>query len=411
MNATRTMQRRCPTALQVLAIGLCVLAVARIHGDEALYGIAGHPVFEMGDPFPVVLYRVQNGALAKVRTIATRRQNAWVVKSYPEKGFVFVVSDGAAEGWYLVDILDLADMSKERSVDFDLCGGCVYGNARLLDRNGRVIFYVQAGRYYRESQTLVSQSLGLDMHRGAFVNDIDFADVTYLHHAGAQSGGVDGSDFVRGIHARAETPDQPYVGLNEDRSDLNWRLPAWFSMPEGGGLIQNANNDHVRVLSSLRGDAGQWLVFDKAAERWSSVPLSVFPPGGVRVLRRWLVREDSRPGYDAAAWPDRDGAGPASGAGAREPRFPPAVQRMGRREETPTGVLQFFDTRTATLTEHDTGHPDSEVLLIDEHDAAYFRVDDELRRADLDGGGLANEELVAKGPELLGVHWLVRGVD
>ena len=91
--------------------------------------------------------------------------------------------------------------------------------------------------------------------------------------------------------------------------------------------------------------------------------------------------------------------------------FLSAAGRFRAREVTPTGRLLFYDTRSGTSTRRDTGQPDSEVLLVDEDNVAYFRVSDELRRGHLVDGGLANEEVVARAPELWGVHWLVKGID
>ena len=190
--------------------------------------------------------------------------------------------------------------------------------------------------------------------------------------------------------------------------------------------MQVANNDHARVLLGVGGDAGRWLVLDKAARRWSPVPLTVFASGGVRLQRRWLVREDFRRGHDPAAWPGirvnvpdplrlrpvegRSDRKVPTGSADPDPFWSWKVRSsLGRK--TPTGRLQFYDTRTGAVAEHDAGHPDSEILLVDEHDAVYFRVGDELRRADIEGGGLANVEVVARAPELLVVHWLVRGSD
>ena len=419
MNTTFTMKHRLRAALGVLAAGLCALAGAGLHGSEGLYAVAGVPLGSIGDS-PAVLYRVEGGGLAKVRTVATRRQDPLVVKSYPEKGFVFVVSDGAFDGSFLVDILDLGDLSRERSVDFDTCDRCVFSEAGLLERNGHLIFYIRAGGDSPEGER-VSHYLGLDMHSGDFVRDIGRADVTYLHHAGGQSGGVDGSDYMGGIYVRERNPEQPYVLRHSDTFDLRWRLPDWFSQPEGSGIDQVANNDHGRVLSVGGGPPGtsQRLVFDKSTGRWTGVPTSTFPFGGdTRLVGRWLVREEVRDGVDRAAWDDAPGrtdlkSFPFWPTETRhgDDAFWSAEWRADLLRRTPTGRLQFYDTRTGNLVVHDTGHLDAETLMIDEHDAVYFRVGDELRRADLRDGRLANEETIAKAPELLAVHWLFRGVD
>jgi len=397
---------------------MCVVGAANLHAAEGLYAIAGVPLSSMGESSPVVLYRVENGGLTKMRTIATLGQSAHVVRSYPEKGFVFVVSDGAFDNSFLVDIIELADMSWERSVDFDFggCASCVYLKARLLERDGHLLFYLQAGGDGPKGAH-VSQSVGLDMHSGEFVHDIDRADVTYLQHSGGQAGGVDGSDVVFSIGVRERRPEQPYVTLDSDAFDLGWRLPRWFSLPEGGWLVQVANNDDARVLRTVApaGGTSEWLVLNKSAGRWHSFPLSTFPAGGdARLHGRWLIREDVHEGYDHAAWrggrgvhstPDR--AWPAEKRRGEDPYWSAEV-RAGVRRRTPTGVLQFYDTRTGNLAVKNTGHLDSETLMIDEHDVVYFRVGDELRRAAIRDGTLANEETISNAPELLAVHWLFR---
>lgn len=409
-------KHRIPDALRALAAGLCALAGASLQGNEGLYAVAGVPLGSIADS-PVVLYRVDGGSLEKVRTVATLRQNAHVVRSYPEKGFVFVVSDGAFDGSFLVDILDLGDMSRERSVDFDTCDGCTFLRARLFERNGRLVFYVRAAGDGPDGKH-VGYNVGLDMHSGDFVRDIGRGDVTYLHHAGGQAGGVDGSDVVVSIGVREQHPEQPYVTRNPDTFDLRWRLPDWFSRPEGGRIYQVANNDHARVVSVGGGAKGtpQWLVFDKSAGRWTGVPTSTFPFGGdARLVGRWLVREEVREGMDNEAWrniPRADRAAwPAAPQQRGEDPFWSAEVRADLRDRTPTGRLQFYDTRTGNVAVHDTGHLDSETLMIDDYDAVYFRVGDELRRADLGDGTVANVETVAKAPEMLAVHWLFRGVE
>ena len=94
-------------------------------------------------------------------------------------------------------------------------------------------------------------------------------------------------------------------------------------------------------------------------------------------------------------------------------QFPPflsaAVNLSQVREIAPTGRLLLCDARAKALIIHDTGEPNSEVLYVDEDDVAWYRVSDELRRAPIEDGKLGPEEVVAKAPELLAVHWLFFG--
>ena len=95
--------------------------------------------------------------------------------------------------------------------------------------------------------------------------------------------------------------------------------------------------------------------------------------------------------------------------------FPPflsAAERFSSSEETRQRVrLYIYNARTRELIVHETGEPDTEALYVDEDDAAWYRVSDELRRAPIREGRLGPEEVVAKAPELWAVHWLFFGSE
>ena len=471
---------RCRAAICTVVVGFCGYLPLSTHGQESeLYAIAGQPVRDevRYARIPIVLYRVADGTLTKVRTVATRRQGAVVVRAYREKGYVFVVSDGAKAGSFLVDILDLGDLSRQRSADFDVCTDCGYDEAHLLERAGRLIFYIGASPHVRGSIGVGSgtprRRVGLDLASGEYVDDIGRADVTHIHNTGAQSGGIDGDDYVEGIRWRQRRSSAERGVVPEVAVELDWRLPTSFPTPQAPGLVQQVNNDRIRVVYGewaewvpldearmenlveamrqrlahpgadewLESDrairdlramigrptGGERLVFDKTTERWTRVPASLLPEGPTRGFGRWLALElwHDTAHIRAMRTPQERPRNRADRGGP----FPTAAERFLSRGEMPRGRLVFYDTRSdarkndgpgdrglfvatasGTPIEHDTGNPDSEILLIDDNDVAYFRVGDELRRADLEDGRLANEEVIAEAPELLAVHWLVWGM-
>lgn len=312
---------------------------------------------------------MEDGGLAKVRTLATRRQNPKVVRSYPEKGFAFVVSDGASGSSFQVDVLDFGDMPRERSVDFDFdaCTGCAFLKARLLkarllERGGRLVFCIHA-RGYGPDGASVSQFPGLDLRGGGFVRDIGRADATCLHHQGGQSGGVDGTDYMGGIYVRERVPTSRTSCGNRTPSACSGGCRPGSRCRRGGRLIRVANNDHARVLSAAGGGAAQRLVLDKSAGRWSRVPLSAEGRRDLRLLGRWPVREDVVDGFDRAAWrgaPDVDLEAVRfwTVADCRPPGSLPIWSAAGRasyRGRTPTGRLDCYDTRTGRLAAHAAG--------------------------------------------------------
>lgn len=349
-----------------------------------------------GDLFPVVLYRVEDGGLVKMRTVATRLQDPHHVEAYHYQGFVFVTSGGATQGSFVVDILDLDEMATEKSIDFDVCRGCYLVASHLLQRGEQTIYYLRAVSEHER------RNLGLDLGSGEFVTDIDRGDDTYAYTVGGPRG-LDDNQHIGGIYIREDSPRQPYLMRDPDTFDLDWTLPDRIGTEEPRILHQSVNNDRVRVLFK-GGSPDERLIFEKATERWTAVPLSVLSRERLKAFGHWLTQERfSRQGFDA------DQVDVDLLATYRSPPFSSALERFRFRETTPSGDLLFYDARSATLIEHATGEPDSEILLVDENDIAYFRVGDELRRADLRDGELRNETLVAKAPEFWGVHWPVRG--
>ena len=95
-------------------------------------------------------------------------------------------------------------------------------------------------------------------------------------------------------------------------------------------------------------------------------------------------------------------------------RFEPfwsAAERFQEKRAAPAGRFRLYNVRTKERIAHDTGEPNSEVLFIDENDRVYYRVSDELRLAQIDGGELARPQVLVKSPVLWAVHWLVFGTE
>ena len=127
---------------------------------------------------------------------------------------------------------------------------------------------------------------------------------SHAQTTGAPPGFVDGNEHIGGIYVRDHAPDQPYLMRKPATFDLDWRLPAWFSMTEGGRLTQQVNNEHIRVLlrqgvrdtreSVLRGDGPKSHRqlsngIEHAGDRLRGCP------GFVHRLRSRVVRDVSEP--------------------------------------------------------------------------------------------------------------------
>ncbi len=378
-------------------LSLMLLASLSNAGEQQVYVLAGEPYEDFIQTFPVLLYRVESGGLTKIRTVVTRKQNAIFVRSYQDKGYVIIASYGTLPCSFLVDIIDLKAISRERSYDVDTCPDRSYIKSYLANKNGRLVYVFLA------SKELNKVHRGIDFKTQAVV-DWDPADVKYAYSYGSSGAFVDGGDFLDHIRLR-NTDKRAFV--SRWKYDLGWDVPQQIDMPRRA-IRQWLNNDQMRVLLAqeewkLGASKQTWHILDKVSNKWSTLELS----GtwfGMRPYRQWLVVEEV---YDY----DPNRLELFELETQRSPPFLSARKRFESRDVTPTGRLRLYNVHTKQRIVHDTGEANSEVLLVDENDVVYYRVSDELRRATLVDGQWKDVRLLAKTPKLWGVHWLVLGYE
>ena len=443
--------RPCIAVAPGLLLVQAFLAIACFADDERMYVITSEPNPNRAyNRAPAVLYRVEGEELEKVRTITTALQDTLFVQPYPDQGYVFVGSEGARPGAFLLDVLDLRSLGVERTLDLDGCWGCnaanhrsgcmgcCYATSQLFNQGGRLIYIVQTGTWYSEELDCACRDLGVDVVTGEAVADVSTASLGLSYEYGAPGGLVDGGDF--GIPIYADGRQAIVRGKTDARAHrLGWEIPDDMRLGPGPKYPADRafgdwarlmiNNDQMRVLHMLRGgepspgadaDKRRFHVFDKASWEWrklelrgSGVPMHAqrghvhtldtrgfYLP--MRAFREWLAAEEVYRYEPEALDMER----------LAEHRFAPfssAAERFEDDQAAPSGRFRLYNVRSKELIVHDTGEPDSEVLYVDEDRFAYFRVSDELRRARIGDGKLGPEEVLVKAPELWAVHWLFFG--
>ena len=421
-----------------------LLAIACLADEEQMYVIASEP-FPSADfnAAPAILYRVEGDQLQKARTITTTRQDTLFVHPYPDQGYVFVGSVGARPGSFLLDIVELNNVSVERTLDLDgcwgcntsnypdHCTGCRYATSHLLNREGRLIYMIRPGIRYVEQLDCACRDLGVDIHTGETISGLGTGDLRYAYLNGAPGGLVDGGEF--GAVIAADGMKAVARAEEEVRGhDLGWELPPALAMVPGSwrqAAQVMIDNDLMRVLAPVvsaaepQTDERLFYVYEKASGEWSELTL---PGSGVpmvelryhvsnldmsglyfpmRAFREWLAAEeiDKINVYEPRTF-DLEGL-----AEQRFGSFRSAAERSKNRKAALSGRFRLFNARTKDLIVHDTGEPNSEVLYVDEEARVYYRVSDELRRARIQDGRLEKSMVLVKVPELWAVHWLFVG--
>ena len=369
-------------------------------GEENLYLIASEPFDAPLATFPTLFYRLDGGQLTKIRTVTTQRQDTMFARVYHDKGYAVVASDGAAKGSFLLNVIDLESVSAQTSYDIDTCEGCFYIESYLLSRNDSLIYVIlgrDRDRVYR----------GVNLRTGAMSSDFDDRDEVHAYSGSHGNGFVDhgGGIILRNIMGVGKDA-VIYEWGNARR--LGWTLPDGLELRKDGSYaVQYMNNDHLRV-TSIGGHPRDsrsrlFYVYAKAGDAWSKLKLS----GGLfslRAYRHWLIAEEIYRGIPGSPELER----------LEVQHFPPflsAADRLRARDIAPSGRFYLYNARTQALIIHDTGEPNSEVLYVDEDDAVYYRVSDELRRAQIEDGELARPSVLVKSPVLWAVHWLFLGKE
>jgi hypothetical protein len=74
------------------------------------------------------------------------------------------------------------------------------------------------------------------------------------------------------------------------------------------------------------------------------------------------------------------------------------------------GELLIYNSVSGAMFRISTGEGDSEVLLATDK-LVYYRVNDQLFRADLDAGGLGKPLMIASGEMIVQAHWAFLGSE
>ena len=407
-----SLARRVQTRMNTKRLALksfCLLLMAFAYvgdlaaGDRGVYVIASEPCSICLPRFPTLLFRVDGENLSKIRTVTTQSQGTIFIHAFHDKGYVFVGSEGALKGSFLLDVIDLEAVSTQESYDINMCEDCSFISTNHLQiREGSLIYLVRGAR---EDQ---DRYRGVNLKTGRISTDFGVGDEGRAYLVGP------GSPFVDTNHSPLNVFDDAREALNnvyDKKSRLGWKAPGELELALGKvAAWQLVNNDQMRTISArefLDGESRSrkvgYFVFDKAAGSWSrlELPKGYFP---LRAHRHWLVTEefDPEPSIELNF---------VELAAQFYAPFPSTASRFSMRfgGSVPTGLFRFYNLYTKEMIIHDTDEPYSEVLYVDENDMVYYRVSDELRLAQIEGGKLVHSRVLVKSPEMWAVHWLFLG--
>ncbi|MDP1932670.1 MAG: hypothetical protein Q8L60_14545 [Gammaproteobacteria bacterium] len=355
--------------------------------------IAGSPANSFTINFPVFLYELIDREFKEGHTLVSLEESTVFIRPYHEHGLILVGSQTADS--FLLTVVDTDSVEELVSHEMDFCRNCIFAsNSYLLELPGNRLNFAVV--ILEAIQDLTSLRVhGVDIADGTRTI-LELGDLKYAVNFGLPGGRVDSPDFLRAIFAAGIKAVYGYT----QQLDLNWNLPEGLVLEPENAVIQLVNNSDIRVISSSLaategGDSTTLHLYSKPSQEWSSLTLN----GNslrVRGFGEWIAAEE--------AYRDEIQTGFA-GYDVAPGEFLDADERFAYSESRQTGRFYLHNAFSKSTSEHNTGNPDSEVLLID-GDTVYIRVADELIKSQIVAGRIMNQEVILKSPEVLHVHWL-----
>ncbi|MDP1932544.1 MAG: hypothetical protein Q8L60_13910 [Gammaproteobacteria bacterium] len=369
------------------------LAISADAQEHRMFAVAASPLNQFTEDFPVVLYEIAGSEFLEVGRIAEQQDKVFFVRPYHDHGLILVGSEPEIGSIHLT-VVDINDIEDRTTFEVDICENCILAFSHLLEMPDNQLTYAfVVSEVVQGTATLHVE--GIILESGTRV-PLTLADLQYAVNFGFPGGSVDGGDQLRSIYSVGKEAVFGYY----QQLPLNWTLPEELTLKPEDTIFQMVNTNDIRVITTptLRtsedSESTVLYVYDKPSQGWSSITVN----GNllrVRGFKDWVATEEAYRESEIGNVKFNFSAG----------TFLPAEERIAYSQTRQTGRLYLYNASSKVFIEHMTGNPDSEVLLIDGADI-YIRVGDELRKGQIAGDQLADQEVLVKAPEVLDIHWL-----
>lgn len=228
----------------------------------------------------------------------------------------------------------------------------------------------------------------------------------YVRVSGVPGGGVNSGDW---LWLYPDVNGRLNIREGEDVNSV-WKIPSAIDkISTDDHVALYVNNDCFVALAPLSErvikkdglGSTNFLVFNKQNNSWSKVQI----PGGktsARGFGPWLV------GYVAGLTQGNLSPGFENRNSKPTKTGIPVDVRFEERKIFSPGKLFLYDTELKKKYFIDTQQGDSEILLV--HDGqVYYRVYDEIRRADITENGIKSGVLLVKDGIVPDIHWAFLG--
>ena len=384
---------------------------------QSLYLLTSTPTPQEARTFPASLSRLEsNGAISPIRELVPKNIGVDGVEINFEGRLITVASPPISPHSFQVIRMDAPERSEFYAVNY-------WGSnmsSHLLDVPGRgIVQSVEIAQHPSQNPNLSVKPLefteetmrsighklmGVDLGTGLEGTDRDlpFSDYKYLSLAGRAVGIWPPMTTATSAASDGRSLLIPAVGGS---LPLNIQLPPSARLTPAELVVYHVINRSIVVVSlsggKFDGSSETTLrIYDRMRGSWSEFPV----PGERDIVRGFGSWVAVAVAENNAGNPDRISPGRRNRRSEEAPTGDPPDERFGLLREYFPGQLYLYNAITRQRYHIDTGEGDSEVLLVSDG-TVFYRVNDQLYRADLDGASLLNTTLLATNDLIRDTHW------
>jgi len=416
------MSKQLAIALSKIALLFLVFSLQQARAQrkyDNLYFICGHPFEDITQQYDAWLlkYNPDSIALSKVKRLSNDKQLLKFINVYEERNKIIVLKDD----WYFGNNKYMTIINTEAPINdttitlLDLDYTLIDSKLVKRDNQQSVICLDIADNKSDESLFLgvnIGNLKQAELQAEAFSN-------SYI--IGGTGGAIQNEDYMM-VYTSPDSGQLriPKASKDEERPTFEIVLPEkFYGQQDGSRKLILLNTDELFVFKNKSSDVSnkeigdaEIIIYQKSKNTWGTLKIKgnrssmrgfAANIAGVVQSTDVLIGKDAK-GKQKITKFERVSPGKRFRRKASAPTGAPADDRFYFSSIYSPGILYLYNTLTEVYIEWNTGQGDSEILLV-ENNTVYYRVNDEIYEAVVEGKKLGKAQLLIKHEMVPDIHW------
>jgi hypothetical protein len=369
--------------------------------SQNLYLVNGHPHSKMNGRFPVELNRYDSasGVITKIKTLNSN--GAEFVKIYYDDNLL-ITCDIAYKDSTTLRVFDLNDINKISDYKLIYPVNYVYVSSNsFLFRNDKSKFLYAFSLFQRLEKNLLTMAVDFESK--------EFKEVTDEVYSSPILGGITGG-YLTGADYLLAYKRNNKISIKSGKGKLGYlKYPEYhnknYIFNKNDLITLYVNNKHMLVYTTTKfqkrkdNDIGStdYLIYNKTTDKYSTKTFKGNRTA-LRGFREWIA------GFVGNENMGNKNPGINKYSKERTETGFSVFDRLSFINSYYPGIVFGYNINTDKYFEIITNDADSEILLI-ENNEVYYRVYDEIYKAEIIGDKVTEGKLLVKDEIVPDIHW------